>query len=153
MVAIIISYYGKSQPFGKADARKHLEYLSSEQALADYADLIFRIKLEYNCPDRYIFIHIMHIDVRPIPIQSNANSFTSASASTSACALTMIFIFRSCSHIVVGSPVIAFGGSYGGMLSSWFRMKYPHIVDGAFAASGNQVLAMQPCPHRHWHLH
>ncbi|XP_015114926.1 lysosomal Pro-X carboxypeptidase [Diachasma alloeum] len=79
-------YYGESLPFGNESFLnvENWGYLTSQQALADYVDLI-----EF--------------------LRSNS----------------------SMKH----SPVITFGGSYGGMLSAWIRMKYPHVVQGAIASS------------------
>eukprot|EP01023_Acetabularia_acetabulum_P045962 TRINITY_DN468_c0_g2_i1.p1 TRINITY_DN468_c0_g2~~TRINITY_DN468_c0_g2_i1.p1 ORF type:complete len:519 (-),score=99.62 TRINITY_DN468_c0_g2_i1:189-1745(-) len=77
-------YYGKSVPLPFETNVKNLRYLSTEQAMMDYANLIFTLKEEFNCRD---------------------------------------------------SPVIAFGGSYGGMLSSWMRMKYPAAITGSVAGS------------------
>ncbi|KAI3473369.1 hypothetical protein Pfo_030659 [Paulownia fortunei] len=61
-----------------------LGYLSSTQALADYATLILDLKKNLTATD---------------------------------------------------SPVVVFGGSYGGMLAAWFRLKYPHVAVGALASS------------------
>lgn len=83
-------YYGESQPFGEQTS-KHLHYLTMEQALADYAQLIRFLKRSWNSAE---------------------------------------------------STVVAFGGSYGGMLAAWLRMKYPSAIDGAIAASA-PILAFQ----------
>lgn len=73
-------------PFGKEsyDSAETLGYLTSTQALADYAVLIRSLKQNLSAE---------------------------------------------------ASPVVVFGGSYGGMLAAWFRLKYPHIAIGALASS------------------
>ncbi|XP_020253234.1 lysosomal Pro-X carboxypeptidase-like [Asparagus officinalis] len=82
-------YYGESIPFcgDKNVAFQNattLGYLSTTQALADFATLIIDLKKNLTAE---------------------------------------------------GSPVVVFGGSYGGMLAAWFRLKYPHVAIGALASS------------------
>ncbi|KAL3642717.1 hypothetical protein CASFOL_013532 [Castilleja foliolosa] len=89
LVFIEHRFYGKSIPYGGSKKRAYsnsttLGYLSSTQALADYATLILDLKKNLTAMD---------------------------------------------------CPVVVFGGSYGGMLAAWFRLKYPHIAVGALASS------------------
>jgi pimeloyl-ACP methyl ester carboxylesterase len=80
-------YYGESLPFGNQTFNgdpKNLQFLTTHQVLADYANLVTSLKEQLKA--------------------------------------------QNC-------PVIAFGGSYGGTLTTLFRLTYPNIVDGGLAAS------------------
>nr|CAD2190545.1 unnamed protein product [Meloidogyne enterolobii]CAD2199114.1 unnamed protein product [Meloidogyne enterolobii] len=76
-------YYGESLPFGNETYSNvsTMAYLSSEQALGDFAVLIKYLKEKriYNATKK---------------------------------------------------AVVSFGGSYGGMLTAWMRIKYPHLIVG-----------------------
>ena len=74
-------YFGESLPFG-SETLQHLQYLSTEQALADYATLIFALRMGTG-------------GTPTLPFGSPA-----------------------------AAAFIGFGGSYGGMLGSWLRIKY-----------------------------
>uniref|UniRef100_A0AC35TW47 Lysosomal Pro-X carboxypeptidase n=1 Tax=Rhabditophanes sp. KR3021 TaxID=114890 RepID=A0AC35TW47_9BILA len=86
-------YYGsfKNRPYQKnaTFSVNQLGYLSSSQALADYASLVIALKDGL------------------LPGSTN-------------------------------SPVITFGTGYGGSLAAWMRIKYPHLITGAYA-SGPQL--------------
>ncbi|GLT94749.1 hypothetical protein SLE2022_124760 [Rubroshorea leprosula] len=89
LVFIEHRFYGESMPFGgnmdiAYSNSSTLGYLTSTQALADFAGLIINLKKNLSA---------LH------------------------------------------SPVVVFGGSYGGMLAAWFRLKYPHVAIGALASS------------------
>nr|GMD15951.1 lysosomal Pro-X carboxypeptidase [Ipomoea batatas] len=44
------------------------------------------------------------------------------------------------------SPIIVVGASYGAMLATWFRLKYPHIAVGALASSAQFLLLDENIP-------
>lgn len=77
-------YYGESNPYSGSKLQRNMQYLTAEQAMADYAELLRELKSQLKAED---------------------------------------------------SAVIGFGGSYGGMLAAWMRMKYPHVLAGSVAAS------------------
>jgi pimeloyl-ACP methyl ester carboxylesterase len=79
-------YFGKSFPFDKAEAftPENNVYLTIEQTMMDYVELVKHIRYRFGATDK---------------------------------------------------PCFVFGGSYGGMLAAWIRMKHPATFQGAYASS------------------
>ena len=78
-------YYGESMPYAP-NTPGCLNFLTSEQAMADFAYLIDHLRTSWGAAK---------------------------------------------------SAFLGFGGSYGGMLGSWFRVHYPNAIDGVVAASAS----------------
>lgn len=102
-------YYGRSTPFPDGTSGC-LRWLTSDQALADYAQLI-RFFKEAR--------HLSSLRIHHVTIKQEQGSQSSA--------------------------VIGFGGSYGGMLAAWFKMRYPTLVVGVIAASAPIWQAAAAC--------
>ena len=86
-------YYGQSLPFGNESfSPENLQFLSIEQALADYASIIAALPALLGCTG------------------------THRRAAAGRC------------------DVVLFGGSYGGMLAAWHRLKFPFHSVGAIAS-------------------
>ncbi|KAF5931057.1 hypothetical protein HYC85_031930 [Camellia sinensis] len=66
------------------------------------------------------------------PVKENQGYFSSAQAIAD---YAEVILYLKENLSAQKSPVIVIGGSYGGMLASWFRLKYPHVALGALAAS------------------
>lgn len=105
-------YYGESMPYGDRSFDKgRTGYLTSQQALADYVDLITYL--------RHNGSYASHRQ-KPLAV-GNAYEDSDGMQPDADGKRT---------EWPGSHPVIAFGGSYGGMLAAWFRMKYPAIIEG-----------------------
>jgi len=114
-------YYGTSMPYGNKsyDDNSRLGYLTSQQALADYVDLITYLRHNGSFSSRSLN------ETGDIYDFGVSDTIGTSPSST--------------------NPVIAFGGSYGGMLAAWFRMKYPAIIEGLVVIYNGYVYYQWSC--------
>lgn len=114
-------YYGDSMPYGNRsfDSPANLGYLTSQQALADYVDLIEYLRRDEGSRSDNRTVNGDDYGYGP---EDHGDGTTAGHRS---------------------NPVFAFGGSYGGMLAAWFRIKYPAIIEGLVSlCDANRVRRM-----------
>ncbi|GAY58692.1 hypothetical protein CUMW_188930 [Citrus unshiu] len=81
---------------------------------------------------------------------ANTLGFLSSTQALADCAQLITDVKRNLS--AENCPVIAIGGSYGGMLASWLRLKYPHIAIGALASSAPILYFDDLTPQNGYHV-
>ncbi|XVE79345.1 hypothetical protein DITRI_Ditri14bG0050800 [Diplodiscus trichospermus] len=118
-----------------------LVYFGAQEAL-DYD--LFRIGFLIDNAPRFkaLLVYIEHrFYGKSIPFGSKEEALRNASVRgyfTTAQAIAdyaAIILHVKQTFLAKNSPVIVIGGSYGGMLAAWFRLKYPHVALGALASS------------------
>jgi pimeloyl-ACP methyl ester carboxylesterase len=129
-------YYGQSRPSAmddrEAPKRERLAFLNAEQALADYAELLRHVasrdvpRIAREQRRRQRRSRVTRGGSRNDDAIGLANDENGAEKRRET---------RDEAFDPESVAVVAFGGSYGGMLATWFRAKYPHFVDGAVAGS------------------
>ncbi|KAJ4835620.1 hypothetical protein Tsubulata_010864 [Turnera subulata] len=135
-------YYINSKYWGGGEASAPIFVFLGAEAPMNDADVTNGLLNENAARFHSLLLYIEHRYYgKSIPFGSREEAFKNASTLgyfNSAQALSdyaaIINHVKKENHAEM-SPVIVAGGSYGGMLASWFRLKYPHIALGALASS------------------
>ncbi|XP_010247711.1 PREDICTED: lysosomal Pro-X carboxypeptidase-like [Nelumbo nucifera] len=116
-------------------------YLGEESPLDNYIDAIgFLTDHAPKFNALVVFIEHRYYG-QSVPFGSMEEAFQNAStlgyfSSSQALAdYAEVILYIKKSLSAESCPVVVIGGSYGGMLAAWFRLKYPHIALGALASS------------------
>lgn len=128
-------FFGESLPKGNQSYKQtNLRYLTIEQSLEDFAQLIEYVRTQvyrpYRQESRERFFSGEKIDEEEKTRRERKKSSKEESEENEN---------ESQEEDEHESPVVVIGAGYGGMLAAWMRMKYPHVVIVALASSAPLV--------------
>ena len=117
LVALEHRFYGASQPTGDLTTES-LRYLTSDQALADAARFVREVTEVFGLAKSRAGGDLLNPPSSPPTFQTQKS-----------------LVSRAGNERASFPRVVAFGGSYPGMLAGWLRVKYPHLFVAAVASS------------------